>query len=167
MLVALISDVHDHLPHLLLALQQAKEAGCSHLLCMGDITSLSTFRTLCDEWPHGIDIVFGNNEYGRHDFLALAAKLAKEGKKVHHHGDNGIVVLDGRRLFISHYPHAATRALDSGEFDAVFFGHTHLAESFSMRQSIAANPGEVCGLRHPASYGIYNTNTNQVHTYNL
>ena len=63
MLVALLSDIHDHTTNLLLALHSAQEQGCSHLLFLGDMAETSTFRTLRDEWPHPIDLVFGNNEY--------------------------------------------------------------------------------------------------------
>ena len=63
MLVALLSDIHDHTTNLLLALHTAQEQGCSHLLFLGDMAEASTFRTLRDEWPHPIDLVFGNNEY--------------------------------------------------------------------------------------------------------
>ena len=34
MLVALLSDIHDHTTHLLLALQAAREQQCTHLLFM-------------------------------------------------------------------------------------------------------------------------------------
>ena len=63
MRIALCSDIHDHITHLLLALETARSAGCTHLLFMGDMAELSTFRTLLEEWGHPIDLVFGNNEY--------------------------------------------------------------------------------------------------------
>lgn len=163
MLIALISDVHDNEARLLQALRQAPAIGCTHLLCMGDIATLDTFRILCEAWPLGLDIVFGNNEYERREILQLAEQFPH----VRHHGDGGAVDIGGRRLFLTHYPHEAARMLADGAFDAVFFGHTHSAESFRVGDCLAANPGEICGNRYPASFAVYDTEKHQVQTYRL
>lgn len=163
MLLALISDVHDNEVRLLQALRQAQAMGCTHLLCMGDIVALDTFRTLCEAWPHGMDIVFGNNEYERTEMMQLAEQFPH----VRHHGDAGSVDRGGRRLFLTHYPSIAARAMDSGAYDAVFYGHTHAAESFRVGNTLAANPGEICGNRYPASFAVYDTETHEVQTFML
>ena len=159
MLVALLSDIHDHTTHLLLALQTAREEGCTHLLFMGDMAGTSTFRTLREEWPHPIDLVFGNNEYE----LQAFQRMARQWEHTHLHGDEAELMLDGRRLYFTHLPWVASRAAESGKYDAVFFGHTHRAEQFCVNRTLVANPGEVYGRQSQPSLGIYNTNTNEVH----
>lgn len=158
MLVALVSDVHDHTTHLLLALHEARAQGCTHLLFMGDMAGLSTFRTLREEWAHPIDLVFGNNEYE-------TAAFQRAAEQWHHttlHGATADLVLDGRRIFFCHLPWTAAKAAESGLYDAVFFGHTHAPETLSIGSTLVANPGEVYGRQGTPSIGVYDTCTNTV-----
>ena len=156
MLVALLSDIHDHTTHLLLALPAAGQEGCTHLLFMGDMTSASTFRTLREEWKHGIDLVFGNNEYE----LGVFRKMADKWPQTTLHGDEAYLTLDGRRIFFTHLPWAATKAAESGKYEAVFFGHTHCAEQWNLGSTLVVNPGEVYGRQGTPSIGVYDTETN-------
>lgn len=157
MRVAVLSDIHDHSTRLLLALAQAEAAGCTHLLFAGDMAETGTLRQLCDEWRGGIDLVFGNNEYERTAF----ARMAQSRAGVRLHGDEAELSLDGRRVYMSHYPHLAARAAASGDYDAAFYGHTHKAEIRQAGRTLLANPGEVCGGRYgQPSIGLYNTEDN-------
>ncbi len=166
MLVALISDIHDYGTRLLLALARAEELGCTHLLCMGDITTISTFRQLCEEWSHAADIVFGNNEWYRESFF----HVANEYPHITHHGDAAIMTLDERELFFCHYPHVAARAAESGRYDAVFFGHTHRAELHPATEDgrpLIVNPGDVQGRYGKPSMAVYDTETNTARLLSL
>ena len=158
MRIALLSDIHDHTTHLLLALQVAGEHGCTHLLFMGDMAGITTFRTLREEWPHGIDLVFGNNEYERTAFRDLAARWSNTTL----HGDTADLRLAGRRIFITHLPWTAAEAARSGRYDAVFFGHTHTPEQFMLGDTLVVNPGEIYGRQGTPSIGVYDTETNAV-----
>lgn len=158
MLVALLSDIHDHTTHLLLALHAAKEEGCTHLFFMGDMAGISTFRTLREEWPYGMELVFGNNEYEIKSF----ERLASQWDKTTLHGHEASLQLDGRSIYFTHLPWAASRAADSGQYDAVFFGHTHTAEQMHRGRTLLANPGEIQGRQSAPSIGIYDTVTNTV-----
>lgn len=163
MLVALLSDIHDHTTHLLLALQAAKERGCTHLLFMGDMASASTFCLLREEWPHPLDLVFGNNEYELQTF----ERMASQWPHTTLHGDLADITLGERRLFFCHLPRDAGRAVRSGKYDAVFFGHTHQAEVCTSGHTLIANPGEVYGRREAPGFAVYNTETNTVQLISL
>ncbi len=165
MLVALISDIHDHHTRLLLALAQAQELGCEHLLCLGDFATLTTFRLLCEEWPHALDAVFGNNEWQRESFL----RVADEYPRVTLHGDAASIRLGGRELFFCHYPHVAARAAESARYDAVFFGHTHHAEVHPAAEGrpLIVNPGEVLGRRGTPGMALYDTESNSARLLTL
>lgn len=158
MLIALISDIHDHEMHLIEALREADKCGCRHLLCMGDLSGLNTLRLLRDIWPHPIDLVFGNNEDDRKSHLSLASGM----RDLHHHGTEGDLSLGGRRIFITHHMEDAAHAVEKQLYDAVFFGHTHVQEQLMIRRTLVANPGEICGNRCPAGFAVYNTDTNEV-----
>ena len=133
MLVALLSDIHDHTTHLLLALHTAQEQGCTHLLFMGDMAEASTFIMLREEWT----------------MTTL-------------HGAQADIVLDSRRIYFCHLPWQAAQAADSGLYDAVFYGHTHTPEVRHAGRTLLANPGEVYGRQNPPSIGIYDTVDNSV-----
>ena len=156
MLVALLADIHDHTDNLLTALYRAEELGCTHLLFAGDMAGLTTFRTLREEWNGGIDLVFGNNEFDRASFL----RLAEQFHHTCHHGDAGDIELDGRRIFLTHYPTIARQAACSGQYDAVFYGHTHTAAQQLCGNTILANPGEIAGVRQSPGFAVYDTSTN-------
>ncbi len=166
MLVALISDIHDRTTNLLLALARAQELGCSHLLCMGDVAEISTFRLLCEEWQQGVDVVFGNNEWHRESFL----RVADEYPHATHHADMASISLGGRLIFFCHYPHVAARAAESGRYDAVFFGHTHRAEihpALAGKSPLIVNPGDLQGRCGRPSMAVYDTECNSARLISL
>lgn len=156
MLVGLLSDIHDHTTHLLLALHAAKAGGCEQLLFMGDMAGMSTFRTLREEWDGPIDMVFGNNEYERAAFITAA----RSWRATTLHGDSGIRSLGGRLVYFCHLPAPAMEAAASGNYDAVFFGHTHKVFTGTSGRTLVVNPGEVYGRQGAPTIGIYNTEDN-------
>ena len=156
--IAILSDIHDHTHNLLVALLRAEELGCTHLLYTGDMAGLTTFRTMREEWEHGIDLVFGNNEYDRLSFL----RLAEQFHHTCHHSDTADILLDKRRIFLTHYPHIAEQAAQRGCYDAVFYGHTHYAEQHYCGNTLVANPGEIAGVRSAPSMAVYDTVTNSL-----
>lgn len=159
MRVALLSDIHDHVTHLLLALEAARSEGCTHLLFMGDMADLSTFHLLLDEWQHPIDLVLGNNEYRISDFR----HLANTREHTRFHGEMADINLLARRIFFCHLPWTALKAAESGRYDAVFYGHTHTSEIRQVGHTLLVNPGEIYGRQSHPSIGIYDTETNTAH----
>ena len=158
MKIALLSDVHDRTDNLLTALCMAEEYGCEHLLYLGDIVELSTFSLMVEEWTKPIDVVFGNNEIERRTFY----RIAEAHPHITHHGDEAAVVLGQRSIYFTHYPWAAMKAAESGKYDAVFYGHTHVADMQKIFHTLLVNPGEVGGVRRPPSFAVYDTEDNAV-----
>lgn len=158
MLIALLSDIHDNTDNLLLALATAEKLECKHLLFTGDITSLYTLRTLREEWPYGIDLVFGNNEWDHRSHIRLAEQM----HDMCHHGYTADISIDNRRIFLTHFPQDATKAILSRNYDAVFYGHTHIAEQHLHGNTLAANPGEVAGVRRSPSFAVYDTTAHSI-----
>lgn len=153
MKIAVLSDIHDHTTHLLLALEAAREAGCVRMIYLGDMVHSNTLTTLLREWELPLDIVFGNNEYE----LEVFDRIVQGAPHATLHGDAGALEADGKRIFFCHLPSYARRAADSGRFDAVFYGHTHCADIQMYGTVLLANPGEVLGRQSAASIGVYNT----------
>lgn len=160
MQVAIMSDVHDRQRNLLLALKRAHELGCEHLLYLGDFVHPATLQTMMETWPHPLDFVLGNNEYELEAFNDLSAQR----ENVHYHGYNGNVCLEGRRVFFTHTPHdAISKGLNTGLYDAVFYGHTHASAAFTAPdKTLMVNPGELYGRREAPGFAVYCTSSNTV-----
>lgn len=157
MLIGIISDIHDRVKRMRTALTMLEEAGCTHLIFLGDAAQLATLRALSNAWPHEIDYVLGNNDYPRENFR----NLAESQPRLHCHGDEGELSLpDTRRVFITHEPYYAGHALNSGAFDAIFYGHTHRAEQIKAGETLVLNPGDIQGRYGTPSCAIYDTATN-------
>lgn len=155
MRIAILSDIHDHTTHLLLALHAAREAGCEHLLCLGDLAMFSTFRMLCEEWTQALDVVFGNNEYDRQAFY----RVAEQYPHVCLHGDTAELRLGQRLFFMCHLPWTAQKAAQRGIYDAVFYGHTHCAAVEQIGKVPLINPGEIYGRQEKPGFAVLETQT--------
>jgi predicted phosphodiesterase len=68
-----------------------------------------------------------------------------------------LITIDGVRICITHYPFYAVALARTGWFDAVFTGHTHIAEKQRFSSCLLLNPGEVAGVFGKASVAIYDT----------
>lgn len=162
MKIALLSDVHDNELRLLAAMEQAKALKCTHLFFLGDMATPGTFRLLCEEWPHGIDAIFGNNEYDWDAFHRIANQHAHV---ILHGTEATLTTEDNRRCYLTHQPWQAQQAAESGQYDVVFYGHTHHADITHVKGCLLANPGEIQGRQAPPSIGVYDTSTHQVSLY--
>lgn len=152
MLIGLISDIHDHTANLRRALALLKAEPCTHLLCLGDIASVSTLRLLAELWPHELDTVAGNNDYPQADFCDFCAR---EAPRIRYHGSSAELDLNGRRIYMVHEPTRALHAAEFGQFDAVFFGHTHQAWHMTDGATLIANPGDLQGRHGAPSFALY------------
>ena len=163
MLIGLISDIHDQSQNLLAALEKLRQAGCNHLLFLGDMTSQSTFRTLRENWHGELDLVLGNCDYPASAFL----RAAESWPHTRHHGEAAELELDGKRIFMAHDPSFALRVAAFASYDAVFFGHTHIAEQQMQGSTLLANPGDLQGRYGSPSYAIYDTKAHHLKHYSL
>jgi len=155
MLIAVLSDSHDRTDHLEQAINLIKERGITHAFHLGDYISPFVLLQLAES---GLSIqgVWGNNDGDRTTGLKVAAgrlDIADE--------DFRELEIDGRTLLLTHYPQIARMAALSSKYDAVFFGHTHIASQENIGTTLLANPGEIYGMRSgTVSFGIYDTDTN-------
>lgn len=160
MQIAIMSDAHDRHQNLLRALERAKALKCTHLLYLGDFVHPNTLKFMLDAWSLPLDYVLGNNEYELEAFEALS--FVRD--NVHFHGYYGDICLEGRRLFMTHMPHdAISKGLNTGQYDAVFYGHTHASAAFTATdKTLMVNPGELYGRRETPGFAVYCTGSNTI-----
>ena len=154
MLVAVLSDCHDRLENLAVALGKTREAEVA-LFC-GDYCAPFTLKALADGFPGLVHSVFGNNDGDAFLLLSIAQKVGN----VTFYQPMASLELDGRKVAVVHYPEFGEPLALSGKYDAVFSGHNHTAEAQVLGSTLWANPGELMGRFGQPSFGLYDTRTN-------
>lgn len=166
MKIAVLSDIHDNIWNLEKVIKYL-EGKIEAVIYCGDFCAGFTSRALGEV---GIPIYacLGNNDEDHINNLQKGGEnycwtpLAKE---------FGQVELGGRKISFCHYPKLAELLAKSGEYNAVFHGHTHVAFHRQAGDVLLANPGAVCGIQQgnpgEASFGIYDTDTNEIELFDL
>jgi putative phosphoesterase len=166
MKIAVLSDVHDNIWNLGKVLDQIQRE-VQAMICCGDycapfiaamISNLNVPTYAC----------LGNVDG---DQAGIAQMANKNFHLTPLFAEYGKVELDNKKIAYCHYPKLAEQLAKNHEFDAVFYGHTHVAKNKKVKRVLLLNPGAVCGIsagvilgyekKHkPASYAIYNTASN-------
>ncbi len=157
MKIAIFSDTHDHWDNIKQACRLANEAGAELMIHCGDICAPITLGELRDNWQKEIHYCFGNVDGDR--FLMI--KNWGSDPLIHHYGEVlGELEKGGRRIAFQHYPQVARPLAESGRYDAVFYGHDHYRHQEQIGDTLLANPGNLCGIKAPPSFAVYETEDN-------
>lgn len=161
MLIGLISDSHDNVPHIEQAVNIFKQCKVGLVLHAGDYCSPFTIPPF-DGLP--LKGVFGNNDG---DLYLLMKKAEEIGADLL--GSFGDLEVDGRRIALYHGTDAPiTAALEqSGNFDAVISGHTHEKKAEQVNGTLAINPGTAHGFDGEATIALLDTDAMDVEFKNL
>lgn len=159
MLIGVFSDVHDNLPNLRRAIALLKERGAEQLIFCGDFCSPIPSREMGSLFSGDIHVVFGNGD-GDRFAINNVAKTQYPNLKLH--GEHAELALDGAKIAVTHYPFYAQALARTGDYDAVFSGHTHQRHEQRFGNCLWVNPGEILGWQGEATCVLYNTATNTV-----
>jgi putative phosphoesterase len=168
MRLAIVSDIHDNLWNLAVAMELIRTADA--VLCCGDLCSPFVIDELtkCDAPVH---IVFGNNDA---DLYRITAKaLGKPNCKVY--GELFQTTLDGKRIAMNHFDYLARPMAKSGDYDVVCFGHNHEFEISRQGSTLLINPGPIMGAKFSrgkwqdtdATFVIYDTQTESPQAFSI
>jgi putative phosphoesterase len=135
MKIAIVSDTHSRHATAELAVAEIKKRGVKTVLHCGDIEDPDMVRLFAGLDAH---FVFGNCDYYVED---LRQAMAETGATLHEHW--GQLELGGRKIA---FLHGHDRTLmqeveDSGHFDYLFHGHTHVAADRRNGPTRVINPG--------------------------
>jgi putative phosphoesterase len=161
MLVAVLSDCHDNIWNLQKVLAEVR--GAEAAIFCGDFCAPFSLKMLADGFSGPVHAVLGNNDGDIYLLLSIAEKSAS----FHLHRPVGLIELGGRNIAIAHYPEVGEALARSGQYDAVFSGHTHRSEVQTIGTTLWANPGEVMGRFGRPSYGLYDTAQNHMVLHSL
>src|SRR3989339_1349694 len=159
MKIAIISDVHDNAHNLVLALDKINNLGnIEKILFLGDFAGAAIAGLLCAS-PIPVFAIWGNNDGDK--CLITKFSLEKNSNMEVGFDTYDILEIDGRNIFLSHFPLPAKPMAKSGEFDAVFYGHNHLKNKEMIGKCLVVNPGEIGAYKTGiATFAVYDTKNN-------
>jgi len=153
MRIAVLSDIHDNIWKLEEVLARVSEA--SALIFCGDFCAPFTLTQIAQGFPGSVHVVWGNNDGDKW----LLTRNANAANNVTLHGELAELELDGRKIAVNHYPHIARPLAESGDYDAVFYGHDHTPHKEQIGNTLLLNPGEVMGRFGKSTFAWYHTET--------
>jgi len=158
MKIAVLSDIHDNIWNLEKVLNKLKDKEIKAIIFCGDFCAPFTFIKLA---KFGIPIyaVFGNVDGAHQEIIEQANKNYKNVKLDKYLLE---IELDDRKIAFCHIDKFAKGLASTKKYDAVFYGHTHKTGVEKIGKTLLANPGEIHGLKGECSFGIYDTETNEI-----
>jgi putative phosphoesterase len=153
-LVGVLSDIHDQLENLDRALDRFHREGIEVLLFCGDFCSPIPARVLgaVDGLVH---CVFGNGDGDR--FRILQAAETGQAPALRLHGEHAELEVDSRSVALTHFPLYGRALARTGDYDAVFSGHTHERTEERFGDTLWVNPGEILGWKGPPTVFLWDT----------
>ena len=161
LLIAVISDSHDHRDNILKAVSIINEKKVEALIHCGDYVSpfvKKWFDNLNDSIKNQFFGVFGNNDGERLYLKQILGQICHLAKNSNEH----IIELGGKRIYVSHKPKKETidALAISGMLDIILSGHTHSMVNRKHKDVLILNPGELCGyITDRPTFAIINTET--------
>ncbi len=161
LLIAVISDSHDHRDNILKAVSIINEKNVEVLIHCGDFIApfvKTWFDRLNDSIKNHFFGVFGNNDGERLYLKQILGQICVFPQN----GNEHIIELGGKRIFVSHMPKKETidALANSGMFDIILSGHSHLMVNRKHKDVLILNPGEICGyLTDKPTFAIIDTET--------
>ena len=145
MKIAVISDTHDNFFAIEKIVSIMKREGISTFIHCGDIASKKSVQALAKSKAKGY-YAYGNMDK---DFASLQVAIKDSGSEFL--GSNGVLELGGKKIFVTHghFAPELEQAIQSGEYDFVFFGHTHKKELRKQGKTTVINPGAHNPLNTP------------------
>lgn len=162
MKICVVSDSHDRGPVLAAAVSKAKALGAQAVIHCGDVIGAMTMRPLL-ALGLPVHVVHGNN---LGDNMAMCNLAKASNGLINYHGPDADLLLAGRRIFVTHYPHYARGLACTGDYDIVCCGHSHEASvvaqpTITGGSTWLLNPGTVAGLGGPPTWMLADLETLQ------
>jgi putative phosphoesterase len=137
MRLGVVSDTHGHVELTRPAVRMLESLEVDAVLHCGDIGSAEVVE-LFAAWP--THFVFGNCDY---DTRELEVAIRRAGQTCH--GLFGDLKFDGVRVALlhSHERQRFRQTIDSGDYQLVCYGHTHVAAIDRRGETVVLNPGAI------------------------
>jgi putative phosphoesterase len=149
MKLAVLSDTHDNIWTLDQAMPHLQEADA--VLHCGDLVSASIVEHIAQGvGDQPLHIVWGNCDIDRLNIEKKAAGF----RSIQLHGLTAKLELSGTSIAAAHYPFVARDLAESGEYDLVCFGHSHVPHEEWVGDCLLLNPGEIQGVHGKCTMAV-------------
>jgi len=160
MKVGVISDTHDRIDLTKKVIKKLEDADCTALIHCGDFCAPFIIKEL-SEFKGDVYCCFGNTD-DKFSSTRMADKLG-----VNLLGEIGEIELDGKKIFFNHFPNISRAFAMTGDYDIVFYGHTHIKHKEIIRDVPLVCPGSIMGNKEISSYVIYDTSNESIEFFDL
>jgi len=157
MLVGVFSDVHDNIDNLERVLDEFNERDIDTSLFLGDFCSPIPATIMGESFNGIIHCVFGN---GDGDPFTIQRFVNEEHDNLLLHGVNAEIEVGGSQVALTHYPLYGQALARTGDYSAVFSGHTHSVNRERFGNCLWLNPGEVMGVEGQPTCAVYDSDSN-------
>lgn len=163
MLIAVFSDSHDNVWNLNKALDLGARQHAELIIHCGDYCAPFVLMELArfDGEVHG---VFGNVDG---DKFLMADLVHTQFNNITLHGDIGELEVGGVEIAVVHSPKVAKALAATGDYDVVFYGHTHEKDIEKTGRCLIVNPGEIMGRLNAPSFCLYDTESRKANHVDL
>jgi len=161
MLIGIISDSHDNIWNLEKVIRKLREHKVEAVIHCGDLCAPFIVAEL-EKIGVPVHVVFGNI-----DDRQMTPELCEKSDLVQHYGELAELMLGDKKIAVTHLPNNAESLANSGKYDIVFHGHTHLKRNELIKKTLLVNPGEIMGRLGKPSYAIYDTEKNSIEAYDF
>jgi len=154
MKIAIISDTHDRLDNIELALNYINAQDCKVLIHAGDLALSETLEFIADRFHGEIYIVEGNADLDPE----ITEKLTDIYPELQYFKKTAELEIGGLKIAVTHKPVDAKK-LAGPDFDLVIHGHDHKPWQSFVGKCEILNPGNLSDRAYPATFAIYDTVT--------
>jgi len=162
MKIVVISDTHDREKELKSLIREFNEnLKPDKLIHCGDLVSPFMFKELSN-FKGEVHVVFGYQDVGSLVNLVKEDNLLSQKDNLNIHDEFGELSIDGKKIAFIHNNLLAKRLAESGNYDVVFYGHTHEAKEESVNETKLVNPGDIMGRKNKPSHALYDTETEEI-----
>jgi uncharacterized protein len=145
MKIAIISDTHDNLANIKLAVSWIVKEKIRVIIHCGDVSKEEVLEEGLSGFNGRIFLARGNCDLG--DFTKIS--------KLKFFTDYGEMKLGKSKIAISHFPKTAETLAGSGKYNFVFYGHSHKPWMSKVGKTKLVNPGNLAGVFYKATFAVY------------
>jgi len=158
MIIAVFSDSHDNIWNLSKALEIVAEEQAELLVHCGDYCAPFVLAELA-KFGGDIHGVFGNVDG---DKFLMADFIHTKFTNITLYDDVGELEVEGVKVAFVHKLKIARALAATGDYQAVFFGHTHEKMSERIGNCLLVNPGEIMGRINTPSFCLFDTDKKEI-----
>lgn len=153
-----MSDSHNNRANIKRAIEIINNRNCQLILHCGDLTSSSVLTEFS---------VFKGRVYCVSGNMDRPGGLNNLSHNIEFMGIKGLIQLGEKKVAFTHYPDMALSLAKNGDYDVVFYGHTHRYDINRDNKIPLINPGEILGRTGKSGFIFYDLHTGEIDKVDL